>query len=58
MPESDALLTFAELGVGLAGFAGIFFALTRRDGVHFVALLSSRLLSGARLPESAGMESA
>jgi hypothetical protein len=32
LQESDALLTFAELGVGLGGFASIFLALTRRDG--------------------------
>ena len=32
MQGSDVLLTFAELGVGLGGFASIFLALTRRDG--------------------------
>jgi hypothetical protein len=32
MPSlSDAFLTLAEIGVGLAGFAGIALALTRRD---------------------------
>ena len=30
--ESDVVLNFAEFGIGLAGFASIFLALTRRGG--------------------------
>jgi hypothetical protein len=65
MPSlSDAFLTLAEIGVGLAGFAGIALALTRRDApltpgqaifVRELILNSLAVIFLALLPVSLGL---